>query len=138
MAFWLMKSEPSAYAWSRLVAEGGTRWDGVRNHQANNNMKAMQVGDHAFFYHSNEGREVVGIMAITTPWSPDPADASGHFGCVTVAPVRPLPHPVSLSVLKADPVLAGMALIRQSRLSVSPVTATEWQRLCALGEVREG
>lgn len=135
MAWWLMKSEPSAYSWSRLVSEGRTRWDGVRNHQANNNMKAMQIGDRAFFYHSNDGREVVGVMEIAAIWSPDLADATGRFGCVEVCPLYPLPQPVTLAQLKLDPVLGGMALIRQSRLSVSPVTVAEAGRLCALGGI---
>lgn len=133
MAYWLVKSEPFKYSWDRLVKEGRTHWDGVRNHQAANNLKAMKVGDRAFFYHSNEGLAVVGVCAIVREAYPDPSDASGRFVMVDVAPVAPLPRPVTLAEIKATPALAEMALIRQSRLSVMPVSAAHWKEICRLG-----
>ena len=135
MARWLLKSEPIKYAWHRMVADGRTYWDGVRNHQAANNLKAMRVGDRAFFYHSNEGMEVVGVVEIAREYYPDPSDESGRFGMVDVAPVMPVTTPVTLKQIKADPQLAGMALVRQSRLSVCPVTDAEWARVCELAGI---
>lgn len=132
MAYWLLKSEPVKYPWSQMVKDGRTHWDGVRNHQASNNLKAMKIGDHAFFYHSNEGLEIVGVVEIVGEYYPDPTDASGRFGMVDVAPVMPLTKSVSLKTMKADPMLQNMALVRQSRLSVCPVTADEWARVLAL------
>ena len=132
MAYWLLKSEPVKYPWSQMVKDGRTHWDGVRNHQASNNLKAMKIGDQAFFYHSNEGLEVVGVVEIVGEYYPDPTDASGRFGMVDVAPVMPLTKSVSLKTMKADPLLQNMALVRQSRLSVCPVTADEWARVLAL------
>jgi predicted RNA-binding protein with PUA-like domain len=129
MAYWLMKSEPSAYAWSGLVKDGRTGWSGVRNYLANNNMKAMKIGDQAFFYHSNEDRAIIGFMKIVGLWRPDPADKTGRFGMVDVAPVKALKKPVTLADIKADKSLAKMELLRQSRLSVSPVTAAERERI---------
>ncbi|WP_301100275.1 EVE domain-containing protein [Propionivibrio sp.] len=134
MTFWLMKSEPAAFAWQQLMTDKRAKWDGVRNHQAANNMKAMQLGDEAFFYHSNEGLEIVGIMRITKRAYPDGSDPTGRFVMVDVAPVRALKHSVTLKTIKADPLLRGMALVRQSRLSVSPVTAAEWRRVLELSE----
>jgi len=134
MAFWLMKSEPAAFAWQQLMTDKRAKWDGVRNHQAANNMKAMQLGDEAFFYHSNEGLEIVGVMRVTKRAYPDGSDPTGRFVMVDVAPVRALKHPVTLKTIKADPLLRGMALVRQSRLSVSPVTAAEWRRVLELSE----
>ena len=122
MAYWLMKSEPDAYSWAQLVKDERTGWSGVRNFQANNNMKAMKIGDQAFFYHSNIGRAIVGIMKIVKEWYPDPSDKSGRFGMVDVAPVRALKKPVTLAEIKAEPALAQMTLLRQGRLSVSAVT----------------
>lgn len=133
MKYWLMKSEPSAYAWEQLVKDKRTGWNGVRNYQANNNMKAMAVGDRAFFYHSNEGREIVGVMEIVGPWRPDPSDDTGKFGMVDVAPVAALKKPVTLDVIKTHPLLADMVFVRQGRLSVSPVTAAEWKAIEKLG-----
>ena len=130
MAYWLLKSEPFKYAWDRLVQDGRTHWDGVRNHQAANNMKAMRLGERAFFYHSNEGLAIVGMCTIVREYYPDPSDAGGRFGMVDVAPFQPLPRPITLAEIKADPHLAGMALVRQSRLSVSPVSEDEWRHLC--------
>ncbi|MBI1208726.1 MAG: EVE domain-containing protein [Azospirillum sp.] len=133
MAHWLLKSEPFKYSWDQLVADGRTHWNGVRNHQAANNLKAMEVGDRCFFYHSNEGLEIVGIAEVVREYYPDPSDSSGRFGMIDVGPILPLLHPVSLKQIKADPTLAGMALVRQSRLSVSPVADEEWRRICELG-----
>jgi predicted RNA-binding protein with PUA-like domain len=118
------------YSWDRLVADGRTHWDGVRNHQASNNLKAMRRGDQAFFYHSNEGLEIVGIAEIVKEYYPDPSDSSGRFGMVDITPVRPLRRPVTLQQIKADARLAGFALVRQSRLSVVPVGDAEWRVIC--------
>jgi len=126
MAYWLMKSEPDAYSWDRLVKEKRTAWNGVRNYQANNNMKAMKLGDEAFFYHSNQDRAVMGIMKIIKLWYSDPGDKTGRFGMVDVVPLGALPRPVTLTEIKAEPALGQMYLVRQSRLSVSPVTKKEW------------
>ena len=135
MAHWLLKSEPSSYSWERLVADGRTHWDGVRNAQALNNLRAMKLGDRAFFYHSNEGREVVGIAEIVKTFYPDPADKSGKLGMVDIKPVMPVQKPVSLAEMKSVPELAGMALLRQSRLSVCPVTDAEWAVVCHMAGV---
>ncbi|MFS2011074.1 Predicted RNA-binding protein, contains PUA-like domain [Azospirillum oryzae] len=135
MAYWLVKSEPFKYSWDRMVADGRTHWDGVRNYQASNNLKAMEVGDRAFFYHSNEGLEIVGIVEIVRTYYPDPSDESGRFGMVDVAPVMPVKTPVTLKQIKADPLLQSMALVRQSRLSVCPVSEEEWARVCDLAGV---
>jgi predicted RNA-binding protein with PUA-like domain len=124
MAHWLMKSEPGSYSWDDLVRDGGTDWDGVRNNAARLHLRAMKPGDQALFYHSGEDRAVVGIMAIGGPGQPDGAD--GAWVKVTVKPVRPLAKPVTLAAIKADPRLAKMELIRQSRLSVAPVRDEEW------------
>ncbi len=135
MAHWLLKSEPFKYSWDRMVAEGRTHWDGVRNHQASNNLKAMQVGDRAFFYHSNEGLEVVGVVEIARTYYPDPSDPAGKFGMVDVCPVMPVKTPVTLKQMKTDPQLQEMALVRQSRLSVCPVADGEWARVCELAGI---
>ena len=127
MAYWLMKSEPSAYCWTQLVTDKRTSWSSVRNYQANNNMKAMKVGDEAFFYHSNEERAIVGLMKIVKLWHLDPSDETGRFGMVDVAAIKPLESPVTLAAIKSEPKLKEMALLRQSRLSVSPVTEKEWK-----------
>ncbi|MEY4680266.1 MAG: EVE domain-containing protein [Alphaproteobacteria bacterium] len=131
MQFWLMKSEPDVYPWSRLVADGRGHWDGVRNHQAARNLRSMQVGDRAFFYHSNIGKEIVGTMEVARTWYPDHTDPTGKWGMVDVVPLAAARTPLSLADIKADPALAGMALLRQSRLSVGPVTAAEWKHICA-------
>jgi predicted RNA-binding protein with PUA-like domain len=135
MAHWLMKSEPSSWSWQQQAAAGaaGTSWNGVRNHQAKLNLMAMKVGDEAFFYHSNEGKEIVGIVAVTKPYYPDPTDASGKFGMVDVKAVEPLPTPVSLEVIKHEPKLAKMVLVNNSRLSVQPVTEAEWKAIRKMG-----
>ena len=124
--YWLMKSEPDAYGWDDLVAEGEGTWDGVRNHRAANNLRAMQVGDEAFFYHSNIGREIVGIARISQAGLADPTDPEGKWAAVKVVPVRKLARPVSLKEIKADPALADIELIRLSRLSVAVIEPEEW------------
>ena len=131
---WLMKSEPDAYSWDRLVREGEGTWDGVRNHRAANNLRAMQPGDLAFFYHSNIGLEIVGICEISQSGFTDPTDETGKWACVKVKPVRKLKHPVTLKQIKADPQLAEIELVRLSRLSVSVITPQEWDYLIALSE----
>ena len=129
MAYWLMKSEPSAYSWSALIKDKRTSWSGVRNYLANNNMKAMQLGDEAFFYHSNDDKAIIGIMKIVKLWHLDPSDATGRFGMVDVAPLKTLPKPIALAAIKADKNLAQMQLLRLGRLSVSAVTEKEWKHL---------
>ncbi len=129
---WLMKSEPFKYAWATLVKEGRTHWDGVRNHQAAASLKAMKLGDRAFFYHSNEGKEIVGVCEIVKEAYPDPSDPAGRFVMVDVAPVEALPRPVTLAEIKADPKLEDIALIRQSRLSVMPIATPHWNHICKL------
>lgn len=132
-SYWLMKSEPDAYAWDQLVRDGSGIWDGVRNHTAKLNMMAMQLGDEALFYHSNIGKACVGIMRITETAFADPtAEAGSPWVVVRVAPVRALVRPVTLAMIKADPKLANMELIRQSRLSVAPVRAAEWDHILTL------
>ena len=134
MAYWLVKSEPFKYSWDQLVKDGRTHWDGVRNHQAANNLKAMRVGDKAFFYHSNEGKEIVGVCRVVKEAYPDPSDASGRFVMVDVEPETPLARPVTLKEIKADPALTEIALIRQSRLSVMPIEPAHWKHVLALSE----
>lgn len=136
MAYWLMKSEPSAYSWDQLVKDGRTSWSGVRNYQAAINLKAMKPGDRAFFYHSNEGRAIVGIMEIVKPAYPDPTDKGGYFVMVDVKPVMPVKNPVTLAAVKAEPKLKDMKLVKQGRLSVSPVSAEEWKLICEMGGVK--
>lgn len=135
MAYWLMKSEPYEYSWSQLLSDGLNRWDGVRNYQARNNLRAMQIGDRAFFYHSNEGREIVGVMEIVKTAYPDPSDETGRFDMVDVKPVMSVVTPVTLAAIKADPRLVEFALLRQSRLSVAPVRDSEWAMLCAMAGI---
>lgn len=133
MAYWLMKSEPDAYSWQQLMVDKRAKWDGVRNHQAANNMKAMQVGDEALFYHSNIGLAAVGIMKIIKTAYLDPSDPTARFVMVDVAPVKPLPNPVTLQAMKHEVALRNLAMLRQVRLSVSPVTASEWQKILKMG-----
>ena len=127
MAHWLMKSEPESYGWADLVRDGGTEWDGVRNNAARLHLKAMKAGDEAFFYHSMSDKAVVGIMRVTRGAQPDPKDTD--WVSVRVEPVRPLARPVTLAEIKAEPKLAKMELIRQSRLSVAPVRDEEWAKV---------
>lgn len=132
MAYWLMKSEPGAYSWDDLVRDGRTYWDGVRNHQASNNMKAMRDGDRAFFYHSVTDKAIVGVMEVVKEYYPDHTDESGRFGMVDVAAVEPVKRPVTLAEIKAEPALADLLLVRHSRLSVVPVSAEHWTILCEM------
>ena len=127
MARWLMKSEPESYSWDMLVRDGGTEWDGVRNNAARLHLKAMKTGDEAFFYHSMSDKAVVGVMRVTREAQPDPKDAD--WVSVRIEPVRKLKRPVTLAEIKAEPSLAGMELIRQSRLSVAPVRDEEWAKV---------
>ena len=136
MAFWLMKSEPGAWSWDDQVSAGSAEWDGVRNYQAANNMKAMKLGDRAFFYHSVNEKRIAGIVEVVKEYYPDPSDASGRFGMVDVKALRPFEKPVTLAQIKAAPPLAGLALVRQSRLSVLPVNADEWKIICKMGGTR--
>ena len=133
MAYWLVKSEPSTYSWEQLVKEGRTFWSGVRNFQASSNLKAMKKGDRAFFYHSGEDKAVVGIADIVKEYYPDHTDESGKFGMVDVAAVAPLPKPVTLAQIKAEPKLKDLALVRQSRLSVVPIDEKSWKLICTMG-----
>lgn len=130
---WLAKSEPNKYSFDDLLRDGRTVWDGVRNNQAALYLKAMKTGDRLFFYHSNEGLEVVGIMQVSKEAFIDPSDPKGRFVAVEVSPVERLPRPVSLATMKATPELQGMAMFRQFRLSVTPVTEEEWKLICKLG-----
>jgi len=133
MAYWLLKSEPFKYSWDQLVADKKTHWNGVRNYQAANNLRAMKKGDLAFFYHSNEGKDIVGIVEIVKEAHPDPSDEAGKFVMVDVKPVKAVPKPVTLATIKATESLSDIALLRQSRLSVCPVTAQEWKIISKMG-----
>lgn len=135
MAFWLFKSEPSAWSWAQQIKRGtkGEPWSGVRNFQAANNMKAMRCGDRGFFYHSVSEKRIVGILSVIGEYRPDPSDETARFGLVDVQAVCTMPHPVDLAAIKANPRLSGMALLRQSRLSVQPVTPAEWAEICRMG-----
>mgnify|MGYP001976058203 FL=1 len=138
MQYWLVKTEPGTWSWDDQVKAGSTHWDGVRNHQAANNMRAMKNGDRCFFYHSVSEKQVVGIVKVSRTFSPDPADDSGKFGMVDVTAVRPMKTPVSLAQIKAEPGLSEMVLVKNSRLSVQPVTEEEWAQVCAMGGVPKG
>ena len=127
MAHWLIKSEPSAYAWEQLVKDKRTSWTGVRNPQASLNLKAMKAGDLCFFYHSNEGKEIVGIAKVLKAAYPDPTDKAGRAVTVDVAPVEPVKQTVTLAAIKADPRFKDFGLVRQSRLSVVPVSDEHWK-----------
>jgi predicted RNA-binding protein with PUA-like domain len=135
MQYWLLKSEPASYSWDRLVAEGRAQWDGVRNFQAAANLKAMKKGDRGFFYHSGEGPAIVGTVEITREAYPDPSDKTGKFVMVDLAPRAPLKTPVTLAAIKAEPKLGKLPLVKQGRLSVSPVGAEEWRLLCKMGGI---
>lgn len=130
MAYWLMKSEPETFGWDDLVRDGSTEWDGVRSHAAANHLRAMAVGDEALFYHSGKGPEAVGTMRITRAARKDGDE--GNWVSVEVAPVAPLPAPVTLAAMKAEAKLAELPILRQSRLSVAPVSAAVWQELLAM------
>ncbi len=135
MAYWLVKSEPFKWSWDQQVAAGakGTHWNGVRNHLAKQQLMAMKLGDHAFFYHSNEGKEIVGIVEVIKTFYPDPSDESGKFGMVDFKAVKPLKKPVTLAQVKATEELAKMSLVTSMRLSVQPVTPAEWKLVCKMG-----
>jgi predicted RNA-binding protein with PUA-like domain len=132
-AHWLVKSEPVKYSFNDLQRDGRTVWDGVRNNQAAIYLRTMKVGDQAFYYHSQEGLAVVGIAQVAKEWFPDPTDAAGRFVAVEFAPVRPLPRPVTLAEIKANPALAGMTMLRLFRLSVTPITPEEWRIIREMG-----
>ena len=133
MNHWLVKSEPDAFSWDQQVQNGVEAWTGVRSHQAKNNLKAMAEGDRAFFYHSNTGREIVGIVQIVRAAYPDPTAEAGDWVCVDMKAVRPFKRAVTLAEMKADPALAGFGLIRLSRLSVVDVSPQHWAHICELG-----
>jgi predicted RNA-binding protein with PUA-like domain len=135
MAYWLYKSEPSVWSWDDLVAQRakGTSWNGIRNHTAKQNLMAMKRGEQGFFYHSNEGKAIVGIVDVIKEFYPDDTDPTGKFGMVDIKAVRPLARPVTLETIKADPKLKAMMLVTNSRLSVQPVTEEEWTLICHMG-----
>lgn len=132
MRYWLLRSEPDAYSWDDLVRDGGTEWNGVRNYTARNFLKEMTPGDQAIFYHSNTEKAAVGIMEITRAWQPDGDD--GKWASVAVKPVRKLAKPVSLEAIKAAPALQALEMLRQSRLSVTPVREEEWVAILAMAD----
>ena len=134
MAYWLMKSEPDVFSWDQLVAKGaaGEQWDGVRNYQARNNMRAMALGDRVFFYHSNIGLEIVGIAEVCALAHPDSTTDDPRWECVDIRAVEKLPRPVTLKEIKATPELAQMSLVTSMRLSVQPVTDAEWDFICRM------
>ncbi|MFO1190077.1 MAG: EVE domain-containing protein [Alphaproteobacteria bacterium] len=138
MAYWLMKSEPATWSWQQQVDQGPEPWTGVRNHQAANNMKAMRLGDRAFFYHSGEERAIKGVVEIVKTYYPDPTDPTGRFGMVDVRAVMPVKAPVTLAMVKAEPRLKDFALVRQSRLSVMPVSPAAWAILCKMAGIGPG
>ncbi len=132
--YWLMKSEPAAFSWDDLVTNKEEIWDGVRNHRASNNMRAMSVGEQAFFYHSVTGKEIVGIAEISETGLLDPTDPEGKWATVKIKPVRKLARPVTLKEIKADPDLEGIELVRLSRLSVAELTKEEFDHIVAMSE----
>jgi predicted RNA-binding protein with PUA-like domain len=139
MQYWLVKSEPGSWSWEQQIACGdkGTAWTGVRNNTAKQNLEKMRKGDRVYFYHSGEGKDIVGIAEITREHYPDPTDKTGAFVAVDLKAVAPMSKPVSLAAIKADPKLKDMALVKYSRLSVQPVTAAEWKAICKMGGVKE-
>ena len=135
MAYWLMKSEPGEWSWEDQLIENPAEWDGVRNHQASNNMKAMKVGDMACFYHSGKDRQIVGVVKIVKEYYPDHTDASGRFGMVDVEAVKSLQTPVSITEIKARSEFSEFLLVRNSRLSVMPVEPNHWKLICEMGGI---
>ncbi|ABC24367.1 EVE domain-containing protein [Rhodospirillum rubrum] len=133
MAYWLVKSEPSTWSWQNQLDKGIEHWDGVRNHQASNHMKAMRLGDQAFFYHSVNEKRIVGIVEVVKEYYPDPTDPAHRFGMVDFKALHTLPTPVTLAMIKADPRLSHLGLVRQSRLSVSSVDEASWGLIRGLG-----
>ena len=138
MQYWLFKSEPGAWSWDDQVKEGkkGAEWDGIRNHQANNNMKEMKLGDRAFFYHSVDEKQIVGIVEIVKEHYPDPSDDKGRFGMVDVRAIEAVPTPVTLAQIKADERLQDLLLVRHTRLSVMPIDAESWKLICRMGGLK--
>ena len=136
MQTWLFKSEPETWSWDAQMKKGTEPWNGVRNHQANNNMKAMKKGDRGFFYHSGEERQIVGVVEVAKEHYPDHTDATGKFGMVDVKAVMPVKTPVTLAAIKADPRLKDMLLVRHSRLSVSPVGEEHWKIICEMAGIK--
>ena len=136
MAYWLFKSEPSTWSWNDHVKKGVEHWDGVRNYQANNNMKAMKIGDKGFFYHSVKEKTIVGVVKVVKEHYPDHTDKSGRFGMVDVEALYPVRKPVTLAQIKFEPALENLALIKQSRLSVVPVGKEEWKIICDMADIR--
>ncbi len=136
MAYWLFKTEPGSWSWDDQVRKGVEHWNGVRNFQAANNMKAMKIGDLGFFYHSVDEKRIVGIVEVAKEYYPDHTDASGRFGMVDIKTVKPMKRPVTLAEIKAEPRLEKLALVRQSRLSVTPIGDAEWKLNCAMGETK--
>ncbi|MEE8271538.1 MAG: EVE domain-containing protein [Alphaproteobacteria bacterium] len=134
MAYWLIKSEPGAWSWDDQVAAGVEEWDGIRNHQAKNNLLAMKRGDKVFFYHSVKGTDVVGIVDVAGEAHPDSTDPTGKWFAVDFRAVRPFANPVPIAAIKAEPRLANMVLVKNSRLSVQPVTEAEWRLVCRMGD----
>lgn len=137
MPYWLFKSEPDAWSWDQQVGRGdeGEEWHGVRNYQARNNMRAMKIGDRGFYYHSNVGKEIVGIVEVCKESAPDSTTDDPRWDCVHIRAIKPLKRPVTLEEAKADPRLQGMALVTNTRLSVQPVSEAEWRIVCELGGV---
>ena len=140
MNYWLVKTEPEAFSWDQQVANRIEPWTGVRSHQAKTNLKAMQKGDRAFFYHSNTGKEIVGVVQVARAAYPDPTAEDGDWVCVDMQAVGPVKRPVTLAAMKADPALEGFSLLKLSRLSVVPVAAEHWAHICKLAgfPVRSG
>jgi predicted RNA-binding protein with PUA-like domain len=138
MAYWLLKSEPDGWSWEKQLAAGekGAEWDGVRNHAAKNHMKAMKLGDLGFFYHTGDEKRIVGLVKVVALAHPDSTDPDGKWSCVDVAAVGPMPRPVTLAQIKAEPKLKDMALVRLARLSVQPVTDEEWKLVCKMGGLK--
>lgn len=134
MAYWLVKSEPGEWSWDDHVRDDVAEWDGVRNHQAANNLRAMKIGDRAFFYHSVNEKRIVGVLEVVREFYPDPTDPSGRFDMVDFKALFPVKRPVTLAEIKAEPALADLALVRHSRLSVMPVSDEHWRLLCEMAE----
>jgi predicted RNA-binding protein with PUA-like domain len=132
MNYWLVKSEPEAYSWMQFVKDGKTAWTGVRNFQARNNLRAMKKGDQVFFYHSVSEKQIVGLSRVAKEFYPDATASDGDWSCVDLEPVKPLKNPVSLETIKSDAVLKEMPLVKQSRLSVTPLTKTQAERILKL------
>jgi len=136
MKYWLVKSEPNTWSWQEHVEKGVEPWDGVRNHQAKQNLMAMSNGDHAFFYHSGQDKRIVGTLTVVRQYYPDPTDESGKFGMVDFKADQPLKTSVTLAQIKAQPRLGEMTLVKNSRLSVQPVDAASWKLICRMGRIK--